>query len=374
MHVDSAGTVVPEQGSCAIEPLRMSVIIPVRNGSMHLDRCLQALSRSGYLNFEVIVVDDCSTDNTSEIVERYGAGYLRTPRILGPAGARNLGAHRAGGDILVFVDADVVVPVEALGLIAEHFSTEADLAAVFGSYDEHPAWPTFISQYKNLMHHYVHQHSNEQAVTFWAGCGAIRKIIFEELGGFDAARYKVPSIEDIALGLELVRSGYRVRLEKRLQVRHLKRWTFCSLVRTDITCRAIPWSRLILETRYLPRDLNLSYVSRFSTFLVGLLSATCSLLFLALLRVVRIRPTIIGSAVPWIVVLLLSLNWDLYRFFAQRRGWWFAVRVVPLHWLYHLYSGLSFVWCWLILLPDSLSMSAHAASIRTLDNCNSQRR
>ena len=129
---------------------------------------------------------------------------------------RNLGAQHAGGEILAFVDADVVMPPGGLCLIAEDFCRDPELAAVFGSYDDKPAWTTFISQYKNLMHHYVHQTSSESAATFWAGCGAVRKTIFEEFNGFDGATYTVPSIEDIAFGLELTRSGRKIQLDKRL--------------------------------------------------------------------------------------------------------------------------------------------------------------
>ena len=269
------------------------MIVPVRNGSKHLGRCLEALGRSEYAQFEVIVVDDCSTDNTPQIAERYGARYLRTPRTLGPGGARNLGAQHAGGEILVFVDSDVVMPPGALSLIAEDFRHDPELAAVFGSYDDTPPWTTFISQYKNLMHHYVHQMSSESAATFWAGCGAIRKAVFEEFNGFDAATYTVPSIEDIALGLEMVRRGRKIQLDKRLAVKHLKRWTVRNLLRADIFYRAIPWTRLILNTRHLPRDLNLTYASRASSLLVGLLAVGCVLLPLSLAGVIGIRAVLV---------------------------------------------------------------------------------
>ena len=223
---------------------RISVIVPACNSTLHLPRCLDALARSEYLQFEVIVVDDCSTDDTASIGERYGARCLRTPQRMGPAGARNLGAQAAGGEILLFVDADVVVPPGTLRLVAEDFVRDPELAAVFGSYDDQPAWQSFISQYKNLMHHYVHQTSSELATTFWAGCGAMRKAVFEEFRGFDAETYFTPSIEDIALGLKLTQSGRRIKLDKRIEVKHLKRWTVQNLLRADILYRAIPWTQV----------------------------------------------------------------------------------------------------------------------------------
>src|ERR1700686_1308985 len=103
--------------------LRISVIVPVRNGKAHLPRCLEALSRSHYANFEVIVVDDCSTDSTPQIAEQYGARCLCTPRTMGPGGARNLGAQSADGEILAFGDADVVMPPGALRRFSDPMMT-----------------------------------------------------------------------------------------------------------------------------------------------------------------------------------------------------------------------------------------------------------
>ncbi len=344
--------------------LQISVIVPVRNGRTHLPRCLEALSRSEYASFEVIVVDDCSTDVTPQIAEHYGTRCLRTPRTMGPGGARNLGAHSADGEILAFVDADVVLPPSALRLIAEDFERDADLAAVFGSYDDQPAWRSFVSQYKNLMHHYVHQISNESAATFWAGCGAIRKTVFEEFGGFDGAKYGPPSIEDIALGLELGRRGRRILLDKRVQVKHLKRWTVRNLLRADILYRAVPWSQLILNSRQLPRDLNLTYSSRASSLLTGVLTVACMLLGLTLIGLVHLPTAPLLSATTFLCLLLLLLNWDVYRFFVRKRGWWFAARSVLVHWFYYLYSGVTFFVCaadHFLRLPFS---SAHKAKLQ----------
>jgi glycosyltransferase involved in cell wall biosynthesis len=328
----------------------LSVIVPAYNGALQLSRCLEGLRLSEYSNFEVIVVDDCSNDNTRQIAERYGVRSVQTPFTSGPAAARNLGAAMAQASTIVFVDADVVLPPNALALIAQEFTRDAQLAALFGSYDEEPAWDHFLSQYKNLMHCYVHQNSREEATTFWAGCGAIRKDIFLQFGGFNATRYNKPSIEDIELGCRLVDGGQKVRLLKELRVKHLKRWTLRGLLRTDILCRAVPWTKLILETNRLPRDLNLTYRARASTGLVGLLSIVLVMLLIQAPRLVQLisvpRVLLIELFVMTVTTpMLVALNWDLYAFFARRRGWWFAGRVVPMHWFYYLYSGVVFVTC-----------------------------
>lgn len=330
----------------------LTVIVPVHNGRLQLPRCLDALLASGYTNFEVIVVDDCSTDNTREIVESFDARYLRTPRNIGPGGARNLAAQHAEGEILVFVDSDVVVPPEALGIIAEDFDRDPKLAALFGSYDIAPAWPDFLSQYKNLMHHYVHQISKEEAATFWAGCGAIRREVFAEFGGFDLKKYAKPSIEDIELGFRMWRAGRRILLEKRVQVKHLKKWTVRGLLRADIQLRAVPWTRLILQSKSLPRDLNLTHAAQAS-------AALAWLLVIALMAFPTVAAGLLTGIAPWltasrlavaillIVAALLLLNREVYAWFARQRGWRFAAGAVLAHWVYYLYSAAVFGILWI---------------------------
>jgi glycosyltransferase involved in cell wall biosynthesis len=337
MDVTSSRHQVPVERGVLI-----SVIVPVHNGVEVIGRCLEALKGSAYPNFEVLVVDDCSTDTTPQIIKNFGVKCFKTPRKIGPAGARNLGAEHAVGEILAFVDADVVLPPEGLGIVAEAFARDSGLAAVFGSYDDEPECNTFLSQYKNLMHHYVHQSSPEQASTFWAGCGAVRKRIFQIVGGFDETTYAAPSIEDIAFGLELTTRGYPIRLEKRLTAKHLKHWTLSSLLRADIFGRAVPWTRLILKSGQLPRDLNLNYRSRISAALIGLLVGIgLSLLVFAGVRRPLVSPALFAAAITCAVILVL--NCDVYRFFWRKRGLLFAVRAVFVQWVYYLYSGLTFV-------------------------------
>jgi len=83
-------------------------------------------------------------------------------------------------------------------------------------------------------------------VPAWAGCGAVRRAAFVEVGGFQEG-YLRPSIEDIELGYRLSESGGRIRLAAEVQVRHLKRWTLASIVRTDVWRRGVPWTELLLE-------------------------------------------------------------------------------------------------------------------------------
>jgi glycosyltransferase involved in cell wall biosynthesis len=193
--------------------LAVSAIVPVYNGAATLPLCLAPLLRMLHIGeiAELVVVDDGSTDGSAAVAARLGAWVIESGGRLGPGGARNAAARTAAGNLLWFVDADVVVHDDAARVLVEAFrSTGA--AAVFGAYDDQPAVGNFLSQYKNLVHHHYHSEGAGASETFWAGCGAVRKSAFLDAGGFDAARYPGPSIEDIELGGRLRRRGLAIWL------------------------------------------------------------------------------------------------------------------------------------------------------------------
>jgi len=236
----------------------LSVVVPVFSGSEAFRQCLRALCRSEVQPLEIIVVADGNMPGDAETALGMGCRVIRLPDRHGPARARNEGARAARGEVLLFLDSDVVAPTNVVGRVADTFAGNAELAALFGSYDDKPAAAGLISQYKNLLHHYVHQNGRDDAFTFWAGCGAVRRDVFLKVGGFDEA-YQRPSIEDIDLGYRLRQAGYRLQLCKDLQVKHLKRWSPASLLKSDIFDRALPWADLILRHGAMPDDLNLKW-------------------------------------------------------------------------------------------------------------------
>jgi len=317
----------------------ISIVIPVYNGGKTLAVCLESVFNSAYIQFECIVVDDHSSDDTQAIAEKFNTRIIRLEKQMGAAFARNRGAEAAEGDVLLFIDSDVKIYPDSLDKIVKAFEENPGIAALFGSYDDQPGCPDFFSQYKNLFHHYTHQISDTEASTFWSGCGAIKKEVFNEVGGFNQQRYANASIEDIELGSRLTSRGYRILLCKDLQVKHLKQWTFFSLLRADIFYRAVPWSKLMLERHKIIRDLNLQMSDRISA---GLVCMSVGILPFSLFR-----PQLL-----YIIFLLLAivvvLNHKLYRFFLQRKGLRFTASVFVMHMLYYLYSSLAFAMCWLM--------------------------
>jgi len=325
---------LPLDTSSQILPLRLpiSVIIPVRDGGLIFRRCLQGITEASPSSTEIIVVADGDTDGSWRVAEEFGVKVLRIPKPQGPARARNLGAQAAQGDILFFLDADVVIHPDAIRQVEATFRNDPQLTALFGSYDDEPGENNFLSQYKNLFHHYVHQISREEASTFWSGCGAIRRRVFLELGGFNEA-YRKPCIEDIELGYRMKQAGHRIRLSKELRVKHLKRWNIRSLLKSDFFDRALPWTELVLRDRNFINDLNLRISSRLSVILIYVLLLT-----------------LIGG-IWWnwsfgvaggLALMLFLINIPLYRFFFRKRNFGFMLGTIPWHWLYYFYSGLAF--------------------------------
>ncbi len=249
----------------------ISIVIPAYNAGHNLEQCLDAIERLTTPPDEVIVIDDGSTDGSIQRAVARGIRVDRTRGRQGPAAARNIGAGVATGDIIFFLDSDVCVHPDSIDRVMTALADPA-VDAVIGSYDDDPSSPDFLSQYKNLMHCFVHQTARSEASTFWSGCGAIRRQAFLELSGFDDS-YKRPAIEDIELGYRLRQARRRIVLDRDLRARHLKKWTFWALVKTDVLDRGMPWTELILRDHRMPDDLNIQISQRVSIALVYLILA-----------------------------------------------------------------------------------------------------
>jgi GT2 family glycosyltransferase len=324
------------------ETVEVGIVIPAYNAARTLPQVVVAALRAA-CEAEVVVVDAGSTDGSGRLASRLGARVIRHPERIGPAAARNIGAAQVSADVVLFLDADCVPHSDVVKRVSAAFSEDPELTSLTGSYDAHPPEKGFFSQYMNLRHHFTHQVARREKATFWAGCGAVRRMAFQAAGGFDAERYPDPQIEDIELGTRLAEQG-ATRLDPELQVTHLKRWTLRSVVATDVFRRALPWSQLILNQGSLPNDLNLRGSQRLAALLAPL-----TLLSLATL------PSAALAGAEWAIALALAivsasigLNAGMLRVFARERGVAFAAGAWLFHQVHLLYSAATFAICALI--------------------------
>lgn len=323
-----------------------SVVVPARDCAEVLVRSLSALRASDVSSrvWELIVVDDGSSDSTADVAADFADVVLRLeggPR--GPAFARNRGVERARGKCVVFVDADVCVHTDALGRLMGALDSGSGPAAVFGAYDVSPPEQGLISQYRNLLHYYVHWTNAGPAETFWAGLGAVQRDVFVNVGMFDEERFPKPQIEDIELGYRLTSRGHRIALSPDVQGTHLKRWTLSRMVRTDFSDRAVPWMRLLLERRSAARaaTLNIKQSEKALTLISG-----AAVLFAGVACVTGHWGYALLSLACFAVVVLANL--PLLAWFARERGLPFAVAVIPLRLLFYLVSGAGAAWAMLL--------------------------
>ena len=309
-----------------------SLVVTAHRPGPMLDRCLDSVALLDPQPQEIIVAIDGADEAVKQAADAHRFRVAACPLSPGVAATRNAGARATNSAMIVFADSDVSLPRDFMARAAQSFEENPEADAVIGSYDDEPAAPGIVSRYRNLLHHYTHQHGAREAHTFLAGCGAVRREAFMAVGGFDES-YRLPSVEDIELGYRLRRAGYRIRLVPDWQVKHLKKWRLRDLVMTDVFRRAIPWTKLLRREGRLDNDLNLDHGARFTALLVGLAVPA----FLA---------GFFWSAGFLVAALLLAaatvINWPFYRFLAGKGGWPFAIASMPLHWLYFLGAASGF--------------------------------
>ncbi len=306
----------------------LTVVIPVYNGGKTIGLCLKNLFASTLANFEVIVVDDHSTDESANIARSFPCVILETAENSGAAAARNLGAAHAQTALIYFLDADILVQPDTLARTLQSLESHPGVSAIMSSFQKDTIHQNLVSVYKNLLQHYTHQHANPDSTSFCGGFSLIRRDVFLAAGGFDPA-YRF--MEDVELGYRLKSAGHRILLDRELQVTHWKSLDLVGLVRSDLFERAVPWTRIMLDKRVFSNDLN--------TQIHHVVSVPVSFLLLASL-----------AAPAWwlwlslpLVVVFVGLNYGFLSFVRKERGGWFALRAAALCWFGYLYSGLGAV-------------------------------
>jgi glycosyltransferase involved in cell wall biosynthesis len=209
---------------------KITVVIPVHNRVETLVEALKAIYKSTYPHFEVIVFDDASTDNIREAVKDFNCIYLRSEKQSGPSVGRNAGAKQATGDIILYIDGDVLVPPDALHKVNEQI-TENKYDGVVGTFTSDIRFKNYASNYKNLFVKYVFSKMPPVNGLIYTSLMGVKKAALEEIGGFDENDHIYPC-EDHELGLRLTRK-YRIFLQRDLEIEHVRHYDIISLLKKD---------------------------------------------------------------------------------------------------------------------------------------------
>ncbi len=288
--------------------MKISVVVPAYRAESTICACLDGLFEAGFSTGEIVVVDDGSPDATVERARSRGVEPLRPGGNHGAARARNAGVAATDGELLFFVDSDVVVHPDVRGRIERFFAAHPGHAGLFGSYDDAPPAPARVSRIRNLLHHHVHQRQPGAASTFWTGCGALRRADFEAADGF---RSEDEMIEDVGLGLRLARLGRPVVLDPHLRCTHLKEWGWADFVRTDYRHRAQPWTRMMLD----PANRGSAHVLN-----AGARGKAAVVAVAASLAALPLALAIPAAGLPLLLAALLALGWIEWGFLALVRA------------------------------------------------------
>lgn len=295
----------------------ISVVIPAHNAAHTLPQTLTALGKTSPRPLEIIVVDDGSADETAHIAQSAGARVLSLEKNMGAAAAKNRGAAIARGDVLAFVDADIVVPPRLISKFQDVFAVRGCDGAV-GLLDENIRAKNWASQFKNLWMNFTYARfaKVERIGLFYTSIAAIKREMFLSLGGFDE-NYRGASIaEDTEFGQRAWGRGVNIVLDPNLRVIHLKAYTAPSVLREDFK-RAYALTLMRLRKRGAPffTSVPLFYQLAVPTIYIAML----------LLAVSLFVPNFIFAALSAVVIFYL-LNAPLLRFLARKRGIFFALR------------------------------------------------
>ncbi len=312
-----------------------SVVIPAYRAEATIAACLERLARCPGPPREVVVVDDASPDATAELASRPDVRVHRHTHNLGAGAARNTGVRLTQGDIVVFVDADVLVPLDTFRHLERHFAGVDPPAAVTSTFSVDCPAKTWYARHKNLYSVHMLSSLSDRLGTLNTSLTAIPRDVLARCGGFDE---QAAAAEDNALGAAMAVAGDRIVLDQALAVEHLKELSLGKLLREDWTKSYWIASQLWARGAALPREV-LAGIGHHHRPSVMASVATAYLVAAGLIA------KILGLGLPADLVVgaagatHLMLNWSYYQLVARQEGVPSAILSAAVHFVEMLVGG-----------------------------------
>jgi len=324
----SGGTgkaVTPEPPRTLPAHPRVSVLIPLYNGAETITPVMEALYRSDFKDFEVVVVHDYSADNSAEVLAKLKQDYpfrlLEFPENRGVSKARNTAASEARGEILLFIDADCIVLPETIGRCV-HRLDQGDSICVGGAYTP-DAWDRdFFSNFQSIYIHYV-ETKVEHPDYIATHCMAIPKQVYDEFGGFKEDYFigHAASVEDVELSHRLIGAGHQLARPQDIQVQHMFRFSLGKSVRNAVK-KSKYWTMYSLYHKDVMKDSGAASIE----LKVNVGTQMINLGLVALAVILRSWWPLVGAA--FLLGVNTAVSHSLLRLIKQEKGWWFLVRAV----------------------------------------------
>lgn len=229
----------------------ISIIIPNYNGSQTIGKCLESIFTCSDDDREVIVVDDCSNDDSVDIIRKYPCKLIRLEQHAGASAARNAGASNSKGTILFFIDADCLLQENTLSIVRKNLAEHPPDVVIGGTYTPAPHDPGFFSLFQSVFIHYSETKNSGNPDYLATHALVIHTETFEHIGGF--TENFLPIIEDVEFCHRLRRAGYRLVMDPDLQVRHIFNLSFVKSLRNAVR-KTRYWTEYSLGNRDLFAD------------------------------------------------------------------------------------------------------------------------
>jgi len=295
---------------------QITVVIPNRNGSATIARCLEAIFSSSYRTFDVVVVDDGSEDDSIMKIDQFPCRLIRLEEHSGASHARNVGAQSSSGEILFFTDADCLVNEDTLALVNRALQEVGPNVLIGGTYSPVPADPGFFSRFQSAYINYAETKHAENPDYLATHALALRVDTFKRIGGFREAF--MPILEDVEFSHRARRAGHRLIMKPDILVRHLFNYTLSGSLRNAVK-KSYFWTAYSLANRDLFRDSGTA-----STELKVNVGVFFASLFLVLVWLLTGHPSVLFAA-PLLIIGNALVSRGLIRAFQRTKGTIFAL-------------------------------------------------
>ena len=289
----------------------ISIIIPNFNGASTLRQCLTAATAVNDPDFEIIVVDDGSQDNSVEIIKGFPCRLIQLEQQAGASRARNVGAENSHGEILFFTDSDCVVNCDTLSVIRRAMAIGSPDVLIGGTYTLQPYDGRFFSRFQSVFINYSETKYLRTPDYLATHALAIDANTFRHSGGFSESF--LPILEDVEFSHRMRHAGKQLHIEPQLQVQHIFNYSLFDSLRNAMR-KTKYWVMYSLRNRDLLSDSGTAS----HELKVNVVCFYLSLLFLYTLLRHDVSAAIFGLC--FLITINLTVNRKLFRAFYDSNG------------------------------------------------------